>query len=395
MESSDFLAGKVLPVDPELIDRELSRLWKPDDAAKGSVSRACLSNLIFHLPDDAARVAVGDILTAIGRRFPSRVLLLTERRGAVGLSAWVTAVCHLPSPGVPPVCCEQITLEAPAGAPELLPGAVMPLVVPDVPVILVLLFPGGERLSSLLGGLGDRIILDSRRRPVSALGLLRALLGEGRPLLDDLAWRDVLPWRRVICDIFDEGSMRPLLDSLRSVEIDFRPAERDSRLAASEVRSAERNSRPAEGVKAPPSAMPGAVPAALLGGWLVSRLGWIVASSDVSAEGIRARLVRGREELRVFLRPGEAGDPAAGGAILGVRLSDGGHALLGVTLGEDQRALRIEHSTRESCILPRRIPLRRESDASLLGSALERITDQRVLAGAVSAAMGLVSGAEG
>ncbi len=346
LPSGDFFTGVPLSVDPEQIDRELSRLWKPVDAGPeetSAVTRACLSNIVFYLADARAWERARDFVNAVGRRFPSRMILLAHGKrnaGEPGLSAWVTAVCHLTSPGAPPVCCEQIILRAGDGSLDVFPGAVVPLLVPDVPVNLVVLGAGGEALAGLLEDVVDRVIFDSRELPLSALARVRAVLdrhaGPDRHApcgADDLAWRDTIAWRRTICEIFDDPAARPILSTLRGVEV-----------------------RHATGSPAR---------AALVAGWLASRLA---------------------RDLSIALLPVERPGPADPGHILSVHLNAGsgpGGAFLDVSLTERSSLLRIEYHTEASCVIPRTLPFRGESDADLLGAALERTTHQGVLLRAV------------
>src|SRR5262245_32608956 len=83
--NGDFFSGIPVAVDPERIDRELAKLWKPVLAGESpfeeegsAVTRACLSTLIFYLPDRAACTQARILLPQVGRRFPSRMILLTH-----------------------------------------------------------------------------------------------------------------------------------------------------------------------------------------------------------------------------------------------------------------------------------------------------------------------------
>ena len=112
-EGSDpgaFLAGKQVAVDPGKIERELALLWKPAGAADTtpSVTRAAVSNLVIPLEEGEAPDRARETVLTVGRRFPSRIFLLTRGAapaslGGGGMSAYVSAVCHVTSPGSPPV----------------------------------------------------------------------------------------------------------------------------------------------------------------------------------------------------------------------------------------------------------------------------------------------------
>lgn len=378
MSSEEFFSGIPVAVDPERIERELSRLWKPHPDRSGAVTRACLSNLIFHFPDASARDCASVFLPELGRRFPSRRILIVHRDTpdeTAGLSAWLSAVCHVPAPGASAVCCEQIVLEAPQGRLDLLPGAVLPLLVPDVPVILVLLFPGGEVLSERLAKLVDRVVVDTRFRPLEALRFLAHRMGPARGETDDLAWHSILPWRRLVADLFDEETVGRRAGEIREVRVRY---------------WAQAGAFGKGGCDAREGAEVGAAPAALLGGWLLSRLGW----RPVPSEGCGTfRRGDARCALRLQSAPQRAAGPggAAPAEILRLEIAfggGGGKAELGVDALGDSFAIRFE--TAEACILPRRVPLRRERPTALLGAAVERVTSQAVLRDAVEAAVALV-----
>lgn len=370
--AEQFLGGLPVPVDPEAIEHELVRLWKPDLSTKDSpsVTRVCLSNLIVHLPDEPARDAASRLLPAIARRHPSRILVLAHRARGAGepaLSASIAALCHRPEPGATPVCCEQIVLEAPPGDEGQFPGAVLPLLVPDVPTTFVAIFPGGKSLVGSLSRVAERIVVDSRRDGGEVLASLSSAFGRPGIAVGDLAWEATLRWRRVLADLFDEPEVRAVGTSLRRLEAAYRPEEASGEPRAVGARGS------------------GLAPAALLAGWLASRLGLDLASGE---EGRREG--RGSE---VVLRPAAGGEPPAG-EIASLRLvSDEGE--LAVTA--DPRGFSVGFETPRACVLPRRIPGRPEDDVALLGRALERVPDPEVFAGAALAALRLLGrdGAEG
>ncbi|MBI4605654.1 MAG: glucose-6-phosphate dehydrogenase assembly protein OpcA [Planctomycetes bacterium] len=355
---ADFLSGVPIAVDPGAIERELARLWKPAEPGEevaSAVTRACLSNLIVYLPDEAALERAEACLPGLARRFPSRRILLTRRMGAErsglpsrgsGLAAWISAVCHVPAPGAPPICCEQIALEleSPPGDEsfETLAGAAVQLLVPDVPVNLFVPSDGGDRLVELLAQVLDRVVFDSRALALTGLRRLAAALSAAGPCgADDLAWRAGAGWRRALCDLFDDPGARPLLGTLRSVDV--------AHARGSPVR------------------------AALLAGWLASRL-----------EGPARRLA-------VALRPVD-GESLPPGEVRSARLEAGrgpGGAFLEVQRLPGKDVLRVQHLTKVACVLPHAIPFRPEGDSELLGSAIERTTHQGVLRAAVERALRL------
>jgi glucose-6-phosphate dehydrogenase assembly protein OpcA len=390
----DFLSGIPIEVDVARIERELVSLWKGaggeapgGGAAAGNadaeatppaplITRACLSNLIVVLPLGPEREKAAELLPAVARRFPSRIFLLG--RAGPGeqtepLRAWVSAVCHLPAPGAPPVCCEEIRIAVLEGSLDLLSGVVVPLLVPDVPTILVLLGPGGDLLPSVSAEL-DRVIFDSRGADLEGLRRLRDLWARLSSCeRDDLAWRDSIGWRRTVCDLFDEPSALPLLDRISALEVSYSSGGR------------------AGGA---PGGRP-AARAALLLGWIASRLGYrppagkraAAAKTGVPPHG-GAPFVKEGRALETRLVPVERQDVRPG-LIVEARLAfgtgpDAPFVVLKRLPARD--VLRIEHCIEASCVLPQLIAFQPESAEEALGSAVERPTHQGVLLEALEAA---------
>ena len=121
--SSDaFLSGQGIPVDPHDIETELTRLWGPAAERVGgpspespNVTRIVLANLVV-----ASRLAdaprLDGVLDTLTTRYPCRAIVALrtdepDRR----VSAEVSALCHLPAPGLPQVCSERIVLRAGPG----------------------------------------------------------------------------------------------------------------------------------------------------------------------------------------------------------------------------------------------------------------------------------------
>src|SRR4029079_15347299 len=112
--------------------------------------------------------AVDEVTTTVGELtscHPNRAIVVGATPGAADelLAAWVQAHCQMPGPGRPQVCCEQITIEARGPAVARVPGTVLPLLVPDLPVMFW--WPRGapfdDPLFARLCDLADRVIVDS------------------------------------------------------------------------------------------------------------------------------------------------------------------------------------------------------------------------------------------
>ena len=111
------------------IETELSKLWGPAAEQIGgpelenpNVTRIVLANLVVD-PSTATAQSLRPVLETVIARFPCRAIVVRgsddpERR----INAEVSALCHLPAPGLPQVCSERIVLRAGPQAIDLLPG---------------------------------------------------------------------------------------------------------------------------------------------------------------------------------------------------------------------------------------------------------------------------------
>ncbi len=224
-----FLSGAGIPVALRDVDEELSKLWGPAAEREGgpdlehpTVTRLALANLVLaDLESDGARSR--GLLQEVSRRYPSRTIVL-RRRDEPGrqIGAEVSAVCHLPAPGLPQVCAEQIVLWAGPDARELLPGAVRPLLEADLP--LILWWDGDPRpAEALFRDLADessRVILDLPDPEIEPDALGLALDLAVNPFGRDLAWFGITPWRELVSHFFDPPGAEKALDTIRLVRVE-------------------------------------------------------------------------------------------------------------------------------------------------------------------------------
>ena len=141
--TDSFLEGQGIPVDLPNIETELAKLWGPaaeqvggPDLENPHVTRIVLANLVVESLDGDAE-SLGPVLETVIARFPCRAIVVRgsddpNRR----ITAEVSALCHLPAPGLPQVCSERIVLHAGPNAVDLVPGAVRPLLEADLPLVL-------------------------------------------------------------------------------------------------------------------------------------------------------------------------------------------------------------------------------------------------------------------
>lgn len=316
--------GGVLPVDVGSISTELHRLW---EAARegGAVTRACARNLVALCTAGAGEAAALPALLAIATEHPARAFLLVATPGpADRLDASLAAHCVL-RPGRRHVCCEQITLAVGDDARRRAASAIVPLLVPDLPVFvwvtaaLDFADPALERLLDV----ADRLVFDSRACPDPARTVVEMVQTERNDRWSpaDLEWGRLEPWREAVAALFDDPAAASLAAHVERVTIEHGAA--------------------------------ATVAGALLAGWIIDRS---EAARAAEAPGERARVESGDAA-------GEATSPAvvlASGPGEGVRrvVLESRHpdARLEVALAEEGRALVLSLAAAGVCASPARRP---------------------------------------
>jgi glucose-6-phosphate dehydrogenase assembly protein OpcA len=226
--SDAFLKGQGVSVDPRNIETELTRLWGPATEQVGGpepenphVTRIVLANLVVEgrLADLPRLTEVLDTVTA---RYPCRAIVLdrtddSERR----VLAEVSALCHLPAPGLPQVCSERIVLSAGPKATDLLPGAVRPLLEADLPFVLWWTDNPctDEALFRDLADKCSRLILDLPDPGADPAAIRFGLNPQITPYSRDSTWFGLTRWRELIAQFFDPPCHHDGLAWIDSVQI--------------------------------------------------------------------------------------------------------------------------------------------------------------------------------
>jgi len=339
-----------LSVDAGSIEKALQGLWRaraeasqraaPDGKPQG---RTILHSLVVYAPDAATAALAQRVIAGISPHQPGRMIMLVAQPDGQTQPDFQAAVrlnCESPQNDQAPVCCEQIVLTAsgPAAARRL-PGAVLPLLVTDVPAFLYWT-KGNPFRSPILKDLEpaiDRLIVDSTTFAAPDLDLTDTATamegGRFQAIISDLSWARLAAWRYQTAQIFDAANLRPYLKRIRRARLSY--------YAGSPVL------------------------AWLFGGWLASRLGWKCAERD--AQGAR---YFGGQMLQYEMLP--APESGQAGFFAGVTLTaEDGAAFQVVRQGGNFAATRLE--VREMR-LERVVPLKVETHTEWLGHELGRLS---------------------
>jgi glucose-6-phosphate dehydrogenase assembly protein OpcA len=357
-----FAGGEALSVDVTSIERELADLWKSAaEPGEGvTLTRACQFNLVACCDGPAQARLADTVLSSISSQCPSRAILVVVDpvEGSDRLDAAISAHCvYTAGAGRGrQVCCEQITLTGSGSGAQRLPGAVLPLLLPDLPVAVW--YPGDPRLESrgvfesvsrVVRESADRLVLDGRlaSHPWETMRVLASL----ELPLADLAWQRLRGWREMVASFFDGPGFETM------------PA-RLTRLTA--TWAAPSDAEPSDSRE-----MPGAAEAILLSCWAASRLKWTPPAPGVVAAAADRMMLQ---------RP--AGQ-RFGEIVLEAQPSDRSTGqVLSFVLEADDATFRVERSGMLDCVtatatMPQACPIPRSArvpereEAALLCRSLE------------------------
>jgi len=153
--------------------RELADLWVATGKAEKSEAgdgllRACSMTLIVLAEESDDMSNLGETIAALMPEYPARTILVRlGGTGAPALSERVYSQCWMPFGQRRQICCERIEIAASDAALADLASVLLPLVAPDLPVLLwwrsarLLGTPEYRNLASIAG----KVIVDSAGIP--------------------------------------------------------------------------------------------------------------------------------------------------------------------------------------------------------------------------------------
>lgn len=360
------------------IEHELSRLrrsrFAPTREPGVAIARASVLNLVVFATREVHARRAARTIADLAIRHPSRaVVILADRERAAGTGG-LDLYCRLAgSAAAQQVSYEQILIRARGDSDARLASAVIPLLLPDLPVFLW--WTGTPPLEAAffdsLLGLADRLIVDSAdfARPDDTLPSIAAVAraGHGRYGVTDFNWTRLTPWRDLVAQFFDVPAWRPYLDGVTGVRVGF--------------------AVDADGREIHPSQ------ALLFAGWLASLLGWHAVEPLAPSEAggllfAMARADGGTVRMRVrprFERGMEEGDLSG----LRIQAAAGGREAEFVVkrVGETHAgtSVVIDGVT----VVSRVVALRRPEVSDLLGEELTIARSDSIYEGALAALVAL------
>ena len=157
---------------PDHILKELADLWvslgKEESEGGAGVLRACSMTLVVLAEESEDVSGLGETVAALMPEHPARTIVIRLRgAGDRTLAERVYAQCWMPFGQRRQICCEQIEITASDEALADLASVVLPLAVPDLPVIV---WCRSARLVDMpefhaIAAMARKVVLDSAEMP--------------------------------------------------------------------------------------------------------------------------------------------------------------------------------------------------------------------------------------
>jgi glucose-6-phosphate dehydrogenase assembly protein OpcA len=216
-------------VAPDTILKELAALWTQEGKqGDAGVLRACSLTLVViaEAADDAA--ALGETIAALMPEHPARTILIRlQGDGERALSQRVYQQCWKPFGQRQQICCEQIEIAASDAALADLPPLILPLAVPDLPVILWCRSARLMRRPEFAGiaRMATKVVIDSAAAAdaIDAIRRIADAVSSGG-ILADLAWTRLTRWRETLARVFENRDTLARLTEVDSVRVRFGPS---------------------------------------------------------------------------------------------------------------------------------------------------------------------------
>lgn len=200
-------------VNPEQLLKELSKLWvdlgheqqSGESDPGGGVLRACAMTLLTIVDESEDPTNVGETVALLMREHPSRSVVIRLRESAEALlESRVFAQCWMPFGQRQQICCEQIEITASTASLQDVPAVVLPLTVPDLPVILWCRSPRVFDTSAFptIANMSDKVILDTSAFADKERAHMLVAAASADRRVADLAWSRITGWRETICQVF-------------------------------------------------------------------------------------------------------------------------------------------------------------------------------------------------
>ena len=246
------------------IEKTFREIWKntTGDGSDKAVVKASTLNLIITFNNKKQYLETLDMIPEITSQNPCRIImvLINPELDTEQITSYISAFCQPPRQDGKQLCCELITLETGTAGENHLPGILLPLLLPDLPVFLwspYNLFLNNLKFQDFHKNI-ERVILyspdtfDSINELYKMAGYV--LKASKISKISDMTWAKLTNWREAVARFFDLREREHYLHNIEKIYIEH----------------------VSDGIP---------TDAYLLAGWLVSRLNWsFLRSPDLNKE---------------------------------------------------------------------------------------------------------------
>jgi len=265
---------------PDAVEAALRELLHRRHADNPSLIPARVLNLVVVAAQDW-KGEIQNRLERVGRYRASRTILCAVEEGRDTLDAVMVMSYDEAPGGTLGVIHEKVELDVGPEHLQRLDTIVDPVLAAELPTMLWSPHGFRDAVRALLP-MTDVVLLDSDEHEPDGVTLSRAAELLDQVYVVDLAWLRTTPWRERLAASFDPPDRRPALAHLKEVRVRHHPASAPS--------------------------------AALLAGWLATRLGWDPEPFSQEGEERSARLRTGDDgPVRVILEPFDQQAPGLAG----------------------------------------------------------------------------------
>ncbi len=218
-------------VELSRIEKEFQKIWEKttDNSNPNAVIKASTLNLVITCNTAEWLPAILQMVPEITLHHPGRIILvyINPHNQSEQIKAVISAFCLPPRYDGRQICCELVSLETGLAGVKHLPGTLLPLLLPDLPVFLwspnnlVLNSPSFQNFYKNI----DRVILQSPESFMSTSALQelsKAILQTARmSKVSDMSWAALTGWREAIAGFFDGQECWHNLQNISSIAIRY------------------------------------------------------------------------------------------------------------------------------------------------------------------------------
>ncbi|MBN2000173.1 glucose-6-phosphate dehydrogenase assembly protein OpcA [candidate division KSB1 bacterium] len=213
-----------IPVELPDIENRLRSFWLniARDSGK-TVMRASTMNLIVIHSEREKYDNYQKILIDLSGHHPGRIVHVFIDYGSQSdkVFAAVSALCKMPGSDDRQICCEQVVIKTGSSGEKHISGAVIPLMLPALPVYVVLTDPRFMRSKALnsLYEITDKVIFDFFFKNNLQSAFKNMVKLSHGTAVGDIVWSYLSAWRDAIVPLFDGAAGKKYRDGIRKLKI--------------------------------------------------------------------------------------------------------------------------------------------------------------------------------